>query len=357
MDPEVDRFDWIQLKSGEWLKGRLKSMQDYSLVFDSEELEWQEFDWEDVYQVRSPFRHDVLLDGRPKDGTLFGDLLLLPSLSNILASADERVTVAGSLYVTRDKVTVETVDGPVVFDRSRLIAITPAGSREIDFWSGKVSLGLTTLTGNTDSRGVNITTDLTRRTPATRLSLDYLGAIEELEGVQSANNHRITSVFDYWLSRRVYLRAPIVEYFSDPFSNVAYRATGVVGLGYDIVHRQNLEWDVFAGPGYQRTKFDTVEVGKDQSEETPVAAVGTSAEVDLTKRVDLNLSYTGQFVNQQSGGALHHTVVTLETDLTKVLELDFSVVWDHVSHPQTEADGTTPERNDVRTSLSFAVEF
>jgi putative salt-induced outer membrane protein YdiY len=357
LEPGGDGFDWIQLKSGEWLKGSLKSMQDYSLEFDSEELEWQQFDWEDVYQVRSPHRHQVLLDGRPGEGAPTQNFLLLPRFSQILAFSDERVSVEGSVQVSRDKVTVQGNDGPIVFDRARLIAITPAGSHEIDYWSGKITVGLTALTGNTDSKGTNTTADLTRRTPATRLALDYLGTMEQLEGVESANNHRVTAVFDYWLSRRVYARVPALEYFSDPFTNVAHRFTGIVGLGYDIVHRQNLEWDVSMGPGYQWTKFDTVEAGESDSADTMVFAIGTSAEADITKRVDLNLSYGGQFVSEEAGGALHHTVATLEIELTKVFDVDLSVVWDHVSNPQAAADGTVPEKDDVRSSLSLGVEF
>src|SRR5208282_5505081 len=36
--PPEDSFDWIQLKSGEWLKGRVKAMQERKLEFFSEEL-------------------------------------------------------------------------------------------------------------------------------------------------------------------------------------------------------------------------------------------------------------------------------------------------------------------------------
>ncbi|HOK71968.1 MAG TPA: hypothetical protein PLM83_10980, partial [Bacillota bacterium] len=39
--PPPDDFDWIQLKSGEWLKGRIKALQEDKLEFDSEELERQ----------------------------------------------------------------------------------------------------------------------------------------------------------------------------------------------------------------------------------------------------------------------------------------------------------------------------
>jgi putative salt-induced outer membrane protein YdiY len=345
------------LKSGEWLKGSLKSMQDYSVEFDSEELEWQEFDWEDVYQVYSPHRHKVLFDKKPGEGTSYADFVILPQLSQIMAFSDERVSVEGSLQVTRDKVTVQAKEGPIVFDRARLIAVTPAGSHEIDYWSGKITLGLTTLTGNTDSKGLNTTLDLTRRTPATRLALDYLGTMEQLEGVESANNHRATMVFDYWLSRRVYARVPTLEYFSDPFSNVSHRISGMVGLGYDIVRRQNLEWDITMGPGYQWTAFDTVEAGKDETEHTPVFAIGTSAEVDITKRVDLNFTYGGQFISEQAGGQLHHTVATLEIEVTKVLDVDLSVVWDHVSDPREASDGTVPEKDDVRSTIALGVEF
>ena len=52
--PPQDSFDWIQLKSGEWLKGRLKAMQERKLEFDSDELNDLTFDWKDIRQVRSP---------------------------------------------------------------------------------------------------------------------------------------------------------------------------------------------------------------------------------------------------------------------------------------------------------------
>lgn len=58
--PPADSFDWIQLKSGEWLKGRLKAMQDRKLEFDSEKLELLTFDWKDIRQARSPRTLNVL---------------------------------------------------------------------------------------------------------------------------------------------------------------------------------------------------------------------------------------------------------------------------------------------------------
>src|SRR4029079_5102700 len=46
--PAPDAFDWIQLKSGEWLKGELIALYDGKLEFDSDELEKLTLDWDDV---------------------------------------------------------------------------------------------------------------------------------------------------------------------------------------------------------------------------------------------------------------------------------------------------------------------
>ena len=50
--PLPDEFDWIQLTSGEWLKGEIKRLYERKLEFDSVKLDLQEFDWKDVKQVR-----------------------------------------------------------------------------------------------------------------------------------------------------------------------------------------------------------------------------------------------------------------------------------------------------------------
>jgi len=83
--PPENRVDWIQLKSGEWLKGRIKAMQERRLEFDSEKLDGLTFDWKDVRQVRSPRFLDVLfVDG-------------------------ERIS--GPVRITPDQVTVTGADG------------------------------------------------------------------------------------------------------------------------------------------------------------------------------------------------------------------------------------------------------
>jgi hypothetical protein len=75
--------DWIQLKSGEWLRGRLYGMQNRELEFESDELDDLKFDWKDIHQVIVP---------------------------QARVSYGDRATASGSLRVDREKVIVTGVE-------------------------------------------------------------------------------------------------------------------------------------------------------------------------------------------------------------------------------------------------------
>ncbi|GAG19931.1 unnamed protein product, partial [marine sediment metagenome] len=107
--PPPDDFDWIQLTSGEWLKGELKVLYEKSLEFDSDKLDLQEFKWKDVKQVRGHQSFMVRLEGP--------------------------ITVVGMLKVTEDKVFVTVGKERQEFERNQLIAIAPGEPKEINYWS------------------------------------------------------------------------------------------------------------------------------------------------------------------------------------------------------------------------------
>jgi hypothetical protein len=50
---QKDGFDWVQLNNKEWLMGEIKSMCNDSLEFDSNNLDMQDIDREDVTYLRS----------------------------------------------------------------------------------------------------------------------------------------------------------------------------------------------------------------------------------------------------------------------------------------------------------------
>ena len=51
--PMPDDFDWVQMTSGEWLKGEIIAMYGDVLEFDSDEFDLQSLDLDDIQQVRS----------------------------------------------------------------------------------------------------------------------------------------------------------------------------------------------------------------------------------------------------------------------------------------------------------------
>ena len=328
--PPEDGFDWIQLKSGEWLKGQLKAMQQRQIEFDSEELNDLTFDWKDIRQVRSERTLDLLfVDGRKMSGPV--------------TVTPEEVAVGG--------------EEPQVFPRDQLQSFTPGGSKEFNYWSGMVSLGLTVRAGNTEQVDYNAQARLQRRTPATRFSLDYIGNISSINGVENANNNRVNSEFDLWLSRRFYLILPQLEYYRDPFQNLEHRVTAGGGAGYDLIDHPNLEWNISTGPAYQYAWFEPTQPGDAMEKGTAALVFGSRFDWDITQRIELIMEYRGQYTSREVGETTHHAVGTLSLELTKRFDLNVSLIWDRISNPKVGLDGVQPQPDDFRLVVGVGAHF
>jgi putative salt-induced outer membrane protein YdiY len=332
--PPEDGYDWVQLKSGEWLKGTVKAMQERDLEFDSEEMDYQTFEWRDIRQLRSGRMLQIkLINGE----NIFGRINVTPS----------EMTVRGL-----------AADSPGrTVPRDQIQSFTRAGSHERDYWTGDISLGLSMLGGNTDQTDYNGQGHLQRRTPATRLTIDYIGNLSETGETETARNTRVNGSFDVWMTQHFYLVVPSFEVYADPYQNIARRMIGGVGFGYDIIDRPTLEWNISTGPGYLETKFVSTQVGESQT--TSAFALGLSSrfEWDVTKDVELTLEYRGQFTSKEAGETTHHTVSGLSIDLTKRLSVDLSFTWDRITQPKPDASGVTPERDDYRLVFGLGLEF
>ncbi len=328
--PPNDSYDWVQLKSGEWLKGELKAMQESELEFDSKELDGLTFDWTDIRQLRCPRTIDVLA----VDGT----------------------TVSGPITVTPQQVVVGGAS-PRSFPRDQIQSLTPGGSKERNHWSGKVSLGLSLRSGNTEQIDYNGRAHIQRRTPATRLSLDYVGNVSSVDGTENANNHRVNAEWDQWVSPRSYLIMPAAEYFEDAFQNLAYRVTVGVGAGYDLIKGPKMEWNLTAGPAYQQARFESVEQGEATDKSAAAFVLGSRFDWDITRHIELILEYRGQYTSRDVGETLHHGEGTLSLELTRRLDLDVSLIWDRITNPKIGADGVEPKQDDFRLVVGLGAKL
>lgn len=93
------------------------------------------------------------------------------------------------------------------------------------------------------------------------------------------------------------------------------------------------------------------------NENTPAMVLATAASWDITKWLEFDGQYRAQFVNEESGTYNHHLVVSLESDITKLIDFDVSWIWDRIQDPRPNADGTVPEQDDFRTTVGLTFDF
>jgi putative salt-induced outer membrane protein YdiY len=301
------------------------------VVFDSDELDELEIDWEDITALRSPRLHTYVFEGR-------------------------RV-YTGTASMTDERITVATEEKEYAFRRRELVRIVSGDQSELNWWSGDLSLGLTARSGNTDSTDLTGILDVTREAAITRFGVQYNGAISTLDNAETANNHRASLALDIYLSRRFFVTAPSVAYYRDKFVNIDMQVSPGLGLGYDLIKRKRIDWEIGLGVVYQYTQF--ISVTEDDDDEARDAAVvfSTDVELELTKDLDWDTSYELQLVVTDLGLTTHHLLSTFSFDVWGPLDLDITFSWDRVEQPTRRDDGSLPEKDDFRMSVGLGVEF
>ena len=329
--PTVVDFDWLQLVSGEWLKGEIKGLYKDSLEFDSDKLDLLTLDWEDVRYVETHIPGNANIEGHG--------------------------TVYGFFEIDQKKIIVTNGDDIKEYDRSRLVSFITGGEEESDYWSVKITLGLIVRSGNTDQVDYNAKANVRRQTSFSRFVADYIGNISNTQDVETINNHLVTATHDIFKSRRFFLRPIFGQFKSDKFSNIDSQVTIGTGLGYTIIDTRRTEWDISGGPAYQATRFVSVQPGENIKETTPALVLGTDYDLEINKKLDFIYNYSTTWGNKESGGYTHHMEATFESEITGSFDLDVSFVWDHISNPTEAEDGVTPLPDDYRMTLGITYEY
>jgi putative salt-induced outer membrane protein YdiY len=324
-------FDWIRLPSDEWLKGEIISMYDRKLEFDSDELDELSFDFDDIKEIRSA--HVVQVGFAHRD------------------------PVIGRMHMDGDTVTVTGDAGEVTFDRSEILTIIVGKPREINYWSGYANVGGNVRSGNTDQIDYTARLGTMRRSVRDRASFDYTGNITRIDSEDTSNNHRANLGWDHFVSQRLYVNVIGVEWFRDPFQNIANRWTVTAGLGYEIIDTPKTTWNATAGPAWQSTQFDSVEPGEDDTESSPALRIGTRLDHDLTDDIDFYFDYTALLTDQANGTYNHHLDTGVEIDLIGDLDFNISWIWDRIQDPRPLEDGTIPKQDDTRIIFGLGWDF
>lgn len=324
---DVQQWDWIQLDTGEWVKGRIKVLHEESVEIDSDHFDLISIDWDDVAYIRTGRVMSVLLEG--------GEVIL-----------GRLTTESGKLMVGGE---------PVEFPR--VVGIASASPREFDLWSADISVGLNFRSGNVEQKDLNTKVALKRRTVKNNTRMSYTGNYSESESEELANNHTASLTHDYRISHKWFFRPIQAEYYRDPFQNRDAEWTVGLGAGYQIFDTPKLDWTVSVGPGYQRTEYVDVAPGEDRTVSTPALLLGTYYDQDITDNIDFQIDYQVTLTKEEAGRAKHDFYMALDVDLTSRLDLRLAGTWKRIESPQPDSSGITPEKDDFTATLGLALEI
>jgi putative salt-induced outer membrane protein YdiY len=335
--PPDDKYDWIQLTSGEWLKGELKVLYNYKVDFDSDKLNKLTLDFEDVKKIRTNKPRSISIQNT--------------DLNN------NPIVVEGVVNLVDDKIIITLGVEAKVFERNQVIAIAPAEKKEKDLWSGKISLGINVRGGNTDTVDLNLRAKANRYTAKSRLVFEYLGNYSEADQIETSNNHRFSGYRDTLLSRKFFWRQLAGEYFRDHFKNIDHQLSLGTAIGYNFIRTPTTKWEVTGGLGGRYTKYVSVEPGQSIDHTSPAFGASTLYDKEVTKWLDFLLNYSFQIVNEDAGKYTHHFISTLSTELVKNINLDFSFIWDRIQEPEPDSDGNIPKKDDYQLILGLSYDI
>jgi len=343
--PTPVNCDWVELTSGEWIRGSFKTVYEKELEFDSKEFDLQTFDFEDVSQVRT--HKPVTVSIQTSESEHNGFLGLKPT----------SLEVTGILRIKDNNITIIQGEDVFHFTRDELISIANGGDSERQYYSGKVSFNFDVQTGNTNQFDYGAIAYVMRRTSKTRLRVDYVGNISSSSGNEISNNHRVNEKFDLFLTQKFYITALGLEYYNDVYQNIDSQWTLGAALGYTLIDSKKIEWDISAGPAILATQYNTVEEGSRDKHESWALQIRTLLNIELTKKMDVIFDYRMTKMDKESGDFRHHMLLKSENEITSWFDFDVTFVWDYLAEPTRNSEGLLPYKNDYQLLVGFGVDF
>jgi putative salt-induced outer membrane protein YdiY len=329
--PADDTLDWLQLSSGEWVRGTIELLQNEKLSFDSEEMDDLEFDWEDVVEIRT---NRTLTVGLYDGSILTGPVLMK---DGVLA--------------------IRTITGVQQANAWQVRSIIEGTPSELNYWSFRATANLVARSGNTEQNDFNSFVRVRRQTTMSRFNLEYNGNYGSTDGMETVSNSRLKGDVNLFLTRKLFVTPASADFFKDRFQNIELRSGLGAGFGYYII-RSATDWQINAGGGWQRTTYQSVSEGEDRSVNNGTITLGTVLETDITSDIELDAEYSVRRTLGTDKRTLHHVYAMLSFDLIgDIIDFNASVTWDYNSNPKENADGVVPKKSDLTMAYGLGIDF
>jgi hypothetical protein len=297
------------------------------MTFDSDEFNEVEFDWEDILDLRL---------ARPR----------------IFRREGNRI-YSGMGELRDGVLRVRQTDGEIVeIPHDEIVSITYTKELELQRWSVKIGANLAARSGNTDQQDFGANALIRRDATFTRWETRYNGAIGKVDGKDTTNNHRASTMLDLLITNRFFVRVPYFEFYSDEFQNIDQRYTTGAGIGYEPIDNAFAEFRVTIGAAGQFTE------NSGGTRSTDAAALASAElSLDLPRDVDLDLRYALQLLVTDLGRTAHSTSAILSFEVWDPIDLDVGFYWDRIEEPERDGNGDRPKSDDLRLTVGLSVEF
>ena len=255
-------------------------------------------------------------------------------------------------------VTILASDSTYSFPRGRLLLISDVRSGVFSQWMGKLSIGFTGRSGNSEQSDFNAQAQLRRQSTKGRLELKYTGNFGSVNGVENVNNTNAGWRWELEVSLRLYVVPGAIDYSSDRYQNIDHKYLFGSGFGVALINARKTEWRVGFAAGSLTTEYRSVEEGTERVTRSGVIAPFTTIETDITSDIDLTIEYKLQIGVGENSEVFHHGTGTFSVDaFDDIVSIDFSVTWDRAENPTTDQSGVALKKDDIQTSIGVGIEF
>lgn len=325
------KSDWILLDTGEWLKGETLRMRNEEVVFVSAGLGERTIGWSKIARYRS-FRTMVYV-------------------------FDDRSALAGEAELRDGILVIRQGEQLRRVEKGALLSIVPNKETELSKWAFRATAGARSRLGNTTSADYTAFARLTRTDRLSRLWWEYNGAYGTVSGEENTNKQRGDFAIDLFLSSLFFVTPVSSEALYDKFQNIAFRWVLASGLGVHAIKIPGFKLDTKFALGYMRHDYSSALFGFSQSTEGAFFRPGIDLNWALSSSLALELQWQSTVVFTAWQRTFHHASSRLKINLTKVVQLDVSAIFDRQESPIPTAAGRIPDKNDLALSLGLGVEF
>jgi putative salt-induced outer membrane protein YdiY len=328
-EPEGEGWDWVMIDTHEWLKGTIKEMRSGDIVFDSDKF------------------GDLTFS--------FGDVLVLHSSHENVFVTDEGETFVGTAEM-RDGHLLVTSQGTVhAMDQAQVLSVVSSSTSEIENWDFAASFGSTLRRGNTDSFDYSAYARLRRTDAFNRASLQYDGAFGMLNGVDNAHKHLGQAAWEIFLSPLFYAKPFLGSIQYDRFANLDTRWVVGAGAGIHLIDDYGVTLDFDLTGGFTQTNYISVQAGSPTRRDDALIRPHLNFTWDITDDIDWEIDWTTSIIATDPAYTFHRGTTRFNTELTDLLTLTYSAIYDRQETTVARADGTLPVRDDIAMTVSVGV--